>query len=45
MPESGQKILQIKKFSLEEASDNSIIMRMIDNDGNMLSKTIYYHSK
>lgn len=45
MPESGQKILQIKKFSLEESSDNSIIMRMIDNDGNMLSKTIYYHSK
>lgn len=43
-PDAGQKILAIKKFKLEKGDGNSIVVRLIDNDENMLSQTIYYHS-
>lgn len=43
-PDSGQKILAVKKFKLEDGGNNTIIVRLIDNDENMLSQTIYYHT-
>ena len=43
-PDAGQKILAVKKFRLESSGPNSITVGLIDNDENMLSQTIYYHS-
>lgn len=43
-PDAGQKILAIKKFKIEADSDNSLTVRLIDKDDNMLSQTVYYHT-
>lgn len=42
--DAGQKILAVKKFNIEKSGDKLITIRLIDNDENMLSQSIYYHS-